>query len=135
MDVGTTTRSLSGLLAGTPSEYVKPFKVELIQDAGGELRARLLVDDATVGAQYRVSGRCSPSGVEVQLPPRWITQGLGVVRAWASLHFAVNSDGDLIGNLVYRAYGVILIVPVIATGNAWYRFTRDEPLPVDTPQR
>ncbi len=116
------TRSLSGLLSGA-GEYGKPFKVELIQQEGGQLRVRLHVDDTT-GSQYRVTYHCTAEAVEVQFPPRWVRQSLGVVRASGSLDFTTTADGDLIGNLDYRTYGTVLFLPIIARGNAWYRFKR-----------
>jgi len=125
------TRSLSGLLSGR-GEYGKPFNVELTQQEGDKLRVRLWVDD-TVGSQYRVGYRCTPSGIELRLPARWMTQGLGVVRASGSLYLATGANGDLIGNLKYRTFGVALIVPIIASGNAWYRFTRAEVPPPRQP--
>lgn len=117
-----TTRSLSGLLSGA-GEYGKPFKVELIQREGGQLHVRLHVDDHT-GSQYRVTYRCTAEAVEVELPPRWVRQSLGIVRASGSLHLTTAAEGDLIGNLDYRTYGMVLFLPIIASGNAWYRFKR-----------
>jgi hypothetical protein len=107
--------------------------VELTQQEGDKLRVRLWVDD-TVGSQFRVGYRCTPSGIEVRLPARWMTtQGLGVVRASGSLYLATSADGDLIGNVKYRTFGVAFIVPIIAGGNAWYRFTRAELPPARQP--
>lgn len=122
--MGVAIRSLSGLLSGT-GEYGKPFNVELTQQEGDKLRVRLWVD-GTVGAQYRVGYRCAPSGVEVRLPARWMTQRLGVVRATGSASFTTDPDGNLIANLKYHRYGVVLIVPIVGRGNAWYRFIRAE---------
>ena len=116
------TRSLSALLSGA-GEYGKPFKVELTQRETGELRVQLWVDDTT-GSQYGVTYRCTPQALEVQLPPRWVRASLGLVRASGSLYLTTGVGGDLIGNLNYHTYGTLLFVPIIASGNTWYRFKR-----------
>jgi len=129
--MGVRITSLSGLLSGT-GEQGKPFNVELTQQDGDTIRVRLYVDDI-VGAQYRVGYRCTPQGVEVQLPPRWVAQGLGVLRASAAVYFSTDADGNLIGNLKYHAHGVVLIIPIVGRGNAWYRFLRAEAGPAGRP--
>jgi hypothetical protein len=114
------TRSLSGLLLGA-GEYGKPFRVQLTQRDRHTLELRLWVDD-NVGSQYSLQYRCTPQGVEVRLPARWVTQGLAVVRTWGPLYLTKDTDGDLIAKAEYHAYGAILILPIVAKGDNWYRF-------------
>jgi len=115
-----TTRSLSGLLLGA-GEYGKPFRVQLTQRDPHTLELRLWVDD-NVGSHYSLQYRCTPQGVEVRLPARWVTQGLAVVRTWRLLYLTKDTDGDLIAKAEYHAYGAVLILPVVGKGDNWYRF-------------
>jgi hypothetical protein len=118
------TRSLSGLLLGA-GEYGKPFSVQLTHRDPHTLDVRLWVDD-NVGSQYSLPCRCTPQGVEIQLPPRWVTRELAVVRRWGPLYLTSDTDGNLIAKAEYHAYGAILILPVVGRGDNWYRFQRAE---------
>jgi hypothetical protein len=120
------TRSLSALLLGTGG-HGKTFRVQLAQRGAHTLDFRIWVDDS-VGAQYSTECRCTPQGVEVTMPAQWMMQGLAAVRTWGTLYLTKDTDGNLIGNLQYRTYGIILIVPIVSAGNPWYRFRQEAPL-------
>ncbi len=122
------TRSLSALLLGTGGHGM-PFRVQLTARGEHALDFRIWVDDS-VGAQSSVECRCTPEGVEVKMPTQWMMQGLAVVRTWGALYLTKDPEGNLIGNLKYKTYGIILVVPIVGTGNPWYRFRQETPLQI-----
>ncbi len=62
------------------------------------------------------------------MPGQWLLQGVAAVRTWGALYLTKDTDGNLIGNLQYQTYGVILIVPIAGGGNPWYRFKQEAPV-------
>ena len=70
---------------------------------------------------------------KISVPPRWVSQQLGVLRAWGDVYLWKNGDGDLTAKVTYYTYGVVLIVPIIGGGDLWYRFTPDAT--VDPPRQ
>lgn len=119
-----TPRSLTGLLlrsdAPSPS-----FVVELSRPQGA-LDARLWVEGSP-GGHYRLPAACEPDGLVVELRPAWRTATAAAVRYWGELHLSRDAEGNLIGRLAFRYYGVFFLLPIAGNGTIWYRFAPQLP--------
>lgn len=120
-------RSLSALLRGE-GEPGHAFAVSVDQPDDRTLLAGVW-GDAEGASPHAVHYRCTSRGLRVKLGPRWVVQGLSAVRAHGRLYITKDAEGNLIGNIRYQAYGFIFIVPIIAAGDAWYRFKPVEAAP------
>lgn len=115
------TGHLCALLLDT-SQCANATQVRLSPGDASTLDVWVSADDLPA-TQRSVPYSCTPRGAKISVPPRWVSQQLGVLRAWGDVYLSKNTDGDLTAKVIYYTYGVVLVVPIIGGGDLWYRFT------------